>query len=304
MRQHVEEFLRHLKLDRNYSPRTLASYEDDLRDFLEFLDRCPGGAAAVAPAAINRALLRAFLRELLGLGFAKRSIARKLACLRSLFRYLKKTGVVQVSPMTTIVSPKLDRRLPQFLDEPSMARLMEQPDCSTPEGLRDRALLELLYSTGIRLSELIGLNLLDVDLSSCTIRVTGKGNKHRIIPFGRPARHSLEAYLAARSQLMGKDRRFAPSAEPVFLTVRGYRMNPKGVNVLVGNYICRVSEIEKKSPHVLRHTFATHMLDRGADLQAVKELLGHESLSTTQIYTHVSVDRLKSIYSRAHPKAG
>ncbi len=304
MQEYVEAFLRHLKLERNYSPRTLASYGDDLRNFLDFLDRRTAGAGALSPAAVDRQLLRAFLRDLLGLGYAKRSIARKLACLRSFFRYLKKTGVVQASPMATIVSPKLDRRLPHFLDEDSMRRLMDQPDGATPQGMRDRALLELLYSTGIRLSELIGLNLQDMEMSGGTIRVLGKGNKQRIVPFGRPARRALEAYLSVRASLVGKAPPGTLSAEPVFLTVRGKRMNPKGVNVLVGKYISRVSEIEKKSPHVIRHTFATHMLDRGADLQAVKELLGHESLSTTQIYTHVSVDRLKSIYSRAHPKAG
>jgi integrase/recombinase XerC len=304
MHEHVEAFLRHLSLERNYSPRTLASYEDDLRNFLEFLDRREEGAGAMSPTAIDRRILRAFLRELLGQGYAKRSIARKLACLRSFFRYLKKTGIVQASPMATIVSPKLDQRLPHFLDEDSMRRLMEQPDGATPEGIRDRAVLELLYSTGIRLSELIGLNLGDMEMGSGTIRVIGKGNKQRIVPFGRAAGRALEQYIAVRPALTGNARQGTSAADAVFLTVRGNRLNPKGVNLLVGKYISRVSEIEKKSPHVIRHTFATHMLDRGADLQAVKELLGHESLSTTQIYTHVSVDRLKSIYSRAHPKAG
>ncbi|MBP1648663.1 MAG: Tyrosine recombinase xerC [Bacteroidetes bacterium] len=304
MQEYVEAFLRHLKQDRNYSPRTLASYEDDLRNLLEFLDRNAPDAGSVAPEDVTRQLLRSFQRDLLGQGYAKRSIARKLACLRSFFRYLQKTGVVPSSPMVTIVSPRLDRRLPQFLDEDSMRRLMEQPDGATPDGRRDRALLELLYSTGIRLSELIGLELRDVEMGNGTIRVLGKGNKHRIVPFGRPARKALEEYLAVRSALAEKAPRGTLTSDPVFLSARGKRMNPKGVNLLVAKYIGRVSEIEKKSPHVIRHTFATHMLDRGADLQAVKELLGHESLSTTQIYTHVSVDRLKTIYSRAHPKAG
>lgn len=301
MQEQVEAFLRHLKLDRNYSPRTLASYEDDLRAFLAFLDTHHPG---LAPAGADRRILRAFLRELLGMGYAKRSIARKLACLRSFFRYLIRKGELQASPMATISTPKLDRRLPHFLDEESMRRLMEQPDRSTPIGLRDRAVLELFYSTGIRLSELIGLTLPNVDLANGTIRVLGKGNKQRIVPFGRPARQALRDYLAVRGELARNASGGAAPADTLFLTVTGKRMNPKGVNLLVGAYIGRVSEIQKKSPHVLRHTFATHMLDRGADLQAVKELLGHESLSTTQIYTHVSVDRLKSIYSRAHPKAG
>jgi integrase/recombinase XerC len=179
---------------------------------------------------------------------------------------------------------------------------MKQPDITTTIGKRDAAILELFYSTGMRLSELINLQLSDVDFYGCAMRVTGKGSKDRILPFGRPAKDALQNYIARRSELLPKKVE-KEVANVLFLTQRGKRLSPKGVNVLMNEYIGRVSEIEKKSPHVLRHTFATHLLNRGADLRAVKELLGHESLSTTQVYTHVSVDRLKRIYAQAHPKA-
>jgi integrase/recombinase XerC len=183
---------------------------------------------------------------------------------------------------------------------------MDQPDRSTPAGSRDAAILELLYSTGIRLGELLALRLEDIDLGRRTVKVTGKGRKQRIVPLGGPAREAIREYLRLRDNLLPKeslpgDRGADPSA--VFLTVRGKSMSPKGINVLMNKYIGQVSEIAKKSPHVLRHSCATHLLNRGADLQAVRELLGHASLSTTQIYTHVSVERLKRVYSKAHPKA-
>ncbi len=210
--------------------------------------------------------------------------------------------MVRLNPASNVATPKLQKRLPQYLDEGSVADLMAQPDASTVLGKRDAAILELFYSTGIRLSELIGLRLSDVSFEGGTIRVTGKGSKDRIIPFGQPARNALRRYVTCRKELL-RQRAEGGEAETLFLTVRGKRLNPKGVNVLVNEYIGRVSEIKKKSPHVLRHSFATHLLNRGADLRAVKELLGHESLSTTQLYTHVSVDRLRKVYTQAHPKA-
>jgi tyrosine recombinase XerC len=297
MQTHITAFLRYLAAERNYSPHTVAAYEDDLRQFDEFLQADPGRTDAVQ--AIDRAAVRRFLASILAQGFARPSVARKLACLRSFFRFLRKTGVIAADPVANIVSPKLEKRLPRYLDEQCVARLMDQPDRSTPEGLRDAAILEVLYGTGIRLGELLGLRGGDVDFPNGTIKVTGKGSKQRIVPFGRPAKSALRAYQAVRPALAVAQ----PVPPNLFLTVRGKPMNPKGVNLLMNRYIARVSEIEKKSPHVLRHSFATHLLDRGADLRAVKELLGHESLSTTQVYTHVSVDRLRKVYAQAHPKA-
>jgi integrase/recombinase XerC len=207
--------------------------------------------------------------------------------------------VVESNPASTVVPPKLERRLPRTLDEGSVTRLMDQPDRTSTEGARDLAILEVLYGAGIRLSELIGLRVADIDFDNGTIKVTGKGSKQRIIPFGAKARSALRAYLAVRPVLASK----GSGPANAFLSSRGKAMSPKGVNRLMNRYIGMVSEIEKRSPHVLRHTFATHLLNRGADLRAVKELLGHESLSTTQMYTHISVDHLRKVYAQAHPKA-
>jgi integrase/recombinase XerC len=301
MQTHVRNFLRYLDQERNYSAHTIASYEDDLRNFGEFLAR-NAGPARTDLRSVTHLVIREFLGSLVEDGFARRSIARKLACLKSFFRYLRKTGIVDSSPTTIVGTPKTERRLPRYLDEQAVARLMDQPDRSTPEGIRDAAILELLYSTGMRLSELLALREADLDFSNGTVKVTGKGRKQRIVPFGTPARDALRQYLVRRGDLAARAGRH-PVPSVLFLSVRGKSMSPKGVNNLMNKYIARVSEIEKKSPHVLRHSFATHLLNRGADLQAVRELLGHESLSTTQVYTHVSVDRLIKIYAQAHPKA-
>jgi integrase/recombinase XerC len=301
MQAQAKTYLHYLRRERNYSPHTVSSYEDDLRQFSEFLRRHFADRPYTI-SDVDRVTIRLFLGDLLEQRFSKRSIARKLACLRSFFKYLHRTQVIDRNPATNVVSPKLPKRLPQYLDEESVAKLMEQPDTSTPDGVRDLALLELLYGTGIRLSELINLELSEVDFRNCTIKVTGKGMKQRIVPFGRYAKKALKRYLAEGRALLAKNGKQGHRPE-LFLTHRGKRLNPKGVNLLMNRYISKVSELEKKNPHMLRHTFATHLLNRGADLRAVKELLGHESLSTTQVYTHVSVDRLKRAYAQAHPKA-
>lgn len=298
MQTHIRSFLLYLQTARNYSPHTVAAYECDLREFLAFWEsEFPG--RVMTPVGVDRRSIRRFLAWLHDREFASRSIARKLACLKSFFRYLRKMHVVSSNPASTVVSPKLERRLPRTLDEGSVMRLMDQPDRGSTDGVRDAALLEVLYGAGIRLSELIGLRVADIDFENGTIKVTGKGSKQRIIPFGAKARSALQAYLAVRPALASK----RPGVPNAFLSSRGNPMSPKGVNRLMNRYIGMVSEIEKRSPHVLRHTFATHLLNRGADLRAVKELLGHESLSTTQMYTHVSVDHLRKVYAQAHPKA-
>jgi integrase/recombinase XerC len=301
MQAAVTTYLRYLEQERGFSTHTIASYREDLRQFSEFVHR-HFARQSISLQDIDRSVIRLFLGDMLERRFAKSSIARKLACLKSFFRYLHATHVIAHNPAGNVASPKLDKRLPRVLDEESAARLMEQPDRSSVVGLRDAAILELFYSTGIRLSELIGLRLIDVDLHNDTIKVLGKGAKERIVPVGRHAKAAVKAYIAARNQLIPSSCAGAETPE-VFLTVRGKPMQPKGVNVLVRRYISIISEIEKRSPHVLRHSFATHLLNRGADLNAVKELLGHASLSTTQIYTHVSIERLKKIYAQAHPKA-
>ena len=294
MQTHVRAFLAHLSAVRNYSPHTVAAYRRDLEDFLSFC-----ASAGVPPEGADRRAVRAFLASLHDRGFAPRSIARKLACLKSFFGYCRKAHVIAASPAAGVPSPKLEHRLPRTLGEESVARLMAQPDLAVPEGVRDRALLEVLYGAGLRLSELIGLRAADIDFPGGTLKVTGKGSKQRIVPVGAQAAAALQAWLRARPALAQR----GTGAPNVFLSARGKAMSPKGVNRLMNRYIAMVSEIEQRSPHVLRHTFATHLLDRGADLRAVKELLGHESLSTTQIYTHVSVGHLRKVYAQAHPRA-
>ena len=286
-------FLAYLSAERRASPHTIAAYTEDLRQFSAFLQD-----AGRSPAAVDHQTIRRFLGALLDQGLAKRSVARKLACLRSFYKFLKKRGLVETNPTTLVATPRLEQRLPSFLDEQTVVQVLEHPDRTTPEGVRDAAILELFYSTGMRLSELLHLRPADIQLRERTLKVTGKGSKQRILPFGRKAGDALKGWLNVRKDFVreGKD----PGA--MFLTVRGKPMSPKSVNVLVNRHIGAVSELQKKSPHVLRHTFATHLVNRGADLQAVRELLGHESLSTTQIYTHVGIDRLKKVYALAHPK--
>ncbi|MEK7249141.1 MAG: tyrosine recombinase XerC [Bacteroidota bacterium] len=302
MQEHFRTFLQYLGGERNYSPHTLASYEDDLRQFSQFLSR-HFSDARFSLRKVDHVTIRLFLYHLVEQEFSRRSIARKLACLKSFFRYLYKNKVIETNPAANVQSPKLEKLLPTVLSEEAVTALMEQADTSTPEGLRDQAILEMFYGTGIRLSELINLSWQDVDFADATLKVTGKGSKQRIVPLGRKAKQSLRNYSSSRDSVLDEGYCDETNGSAVFITKRGKRLSPKSVNVLMNRYIGKVSEIKKKSPHVLRHSFATHLLDRGADLLAVKELLGHESLSTTQIYTHVSVERLKKIYAQAHPKA-
>ncbi|HSQ75457.1 MAG TPA: tyrosine recombinase XerC [Bacteroidota bacterium] len=289
----TREFLEYLSAERRASPHTVAAYAEDLRQFGAFLK-----GAGHSPATADHLVIRRFLGALLDRGMAKRSVARKLACLRSFYRFLNKRGGVSANPTALVATPRLERRLPSFLDEQTVAMVMDHPDRSTPGGVRDAAILELFYSTGMRLSELLSLRPADLNMGDRTLKVTGKGSKQRIVPFGTKARAAVQAWLRVREEFV------VPGNDPgtLFLSVRGKTMSPKSVNVLVNRHIGAVSELQKKSPHVLRHTFATHLVNRGADLQAVRELLGHESLSTTQIYTHVGIDRLKKVYAQAHPK--
>jgi integrase/recombinase XerC len=301
MQDLVQTFLRSIRQERNYSPHTVTSYGNDLRHFLAFL-REDGKGDLPPPDRIDHRTIRRFLAAQLAAGAARRSVARSLACLKSFFRWLHRTGRLEGNPAAGVVSPRLDKMLPQVLDQQAASAVMEVPDRSTPAGRRDAAILEMLYSTGMRLAELVGLDLGDIDRRSQTLKVRGKGSKERILPYGTPAAQALHAYLAGRHEVLRPGAAIR-DADAVFVTVTGRRISPRAVHTIVSNAIGAASELRKKSPHVLRHSFATHLLERGADLRAVKELLGHESLSTTQVYTHVTTERLKKIYAQAHPKA-
>ncbi len=295
----IADFLEYLENAKNYSHHTIIAYRTDFGHFVDFLGEIkPGDGWNVK--SIDGRLIRQFLGSLHAEGFARRSIARSLASLKSLFKYLHKQARLEGNPTANIVTPRIERRLPEFLDEKAVALLMSQPDVSTVIGARDLAILEMLYGCGIRQSELIGLQVGDVDFSNDTINVMGKGAKQRIIPLGRKAKAALMTYLKKRTELVNSR---GPKVPSLFLSARGKRLQPRTVYSIAREYIGKVSEVKRKSPHVLRHSFATHLLDRGADLRAVKDLLGHESLSTTQVYTHVSVERLKKVYAQTHPKA-
>ncbi len=301
MNNNIKSFLDYIQFEKNYSKNTILSYEDDLSRFHRYLSK-HFSSENYSLLDVDNLTIRLFLGDLIESGLSKKSLVRKLATVRSFYRYLLKQKVVSVNPTLNIVTPKIPKKLPSFLDESSIEKMMELPDTENIEGVRDKALLEVLYGTGIRIDELIQLSLDDIDWSNVTIKVVGKGNKMRIIPLGSEAKASLKIYLERRHKIFSNWTKTSYK-KYVFLSNRGLRLYPKAVYNIVSHYINLVSDIEKKSPHVIRHTFATHLLNRGADLRAVKELLGHESLSTTQIYTHVTADRLKRIYEQAHPKA-
>jgi integrase/recombinase XerC len=298
MEKIVRSYLEYLEIERNYSAHTILSYETDLLSFIQFLQR----EGIDSFDKVHKESLRAFIGSLLDEGFSQRSIARKIASMRSFFKYLRRQKIIEGNPALVLLTPKIGKHLPSFLDEESVQRLLLSPDRTTPNGKRDVAIMELFYSTGIRLSELIGLNVGDLKQEEGLIKVKGKGRKERIIPVGRKALVAINDYLKGGKELSASTNPMV-NERPLFVMKEGRRLYPQAVGRIVRKYIRVVSEIEKKSPHVLRHSFATHMLNHGADLRAVKELLGHESLSTTQVYTHVSSARIKKVYEDAHPKA-
>lgn len=291
----IDDYLRVIGDERGSSAHTVESYGDDLRQFAEFLD----AQGIHAPAEVTYLHVRGFLADLQKRDYAKRSVSRKLSALRSFFHYLVREGVIPASPFQFIRTPKLDKRLPKFLYVEEMEELLRLPDPSTPLGLRDLAVLETLYASGMRVSELVGLDVRRVDLNIGVALVFGKGSKERYVPLGEHATDALTRYLKeSRPKLAsGKE------GEALFLNARGTRLTDRSVRRIVDQYVSRMSETRKISPHTLRHSFATHMLEAGADLRTVQELLGHVNLSTTQIYTHMTKDHLQTIYNRAHPRA-
>ena len=304
MRAEATDFLRWLAVERNDSPNTVKAYGRDVAAFETFLDGFYGGPGWTW-AGVDRLAMRGFLAEGSRRGWSKRSIARALSAVRAFYRFLNLHHGVEVNPARAASTPKLEKRLPGYLDRGAMDRLFalaeERAGANTFRSVRDRAILELFYSTGMRLSELVGLDLDDLDLVSDQVRVRGKGRKERILPVGRLAVTSLRNYYLRRDEVLSGSK--GPERRAVFLSERGRRLTPRAVQFAVRRLLDAVSEGRKVTTHSLRHSFATHLLDAGADLRAVQELLGHASLSTTQIYTHISVERLKQVYHQAHPRA-
>lgn len=301
MQSTLHDFLRYLEVERNASAHTVTAYSTDLGQFVRWLTDLTG-VADVAVDGVDRATIRAYIGSLAETGLSKRSISRKVTALRSFFLFASMRGRIDDNPTAHLHSLKIDRRLPSFADETAIDAMMQIPDRQTLDGARDAAILELFYSTGMRLSELVGLNRRDISFDSRVVRVLGKRRKMRIVPVGDVALSALKAYYQLRT-VSAAENRTEMDPEAVFLNARGKRLSRRSVYSIVHEYLAEVCDLAQCSPHVLRHTFATHLLNRGADLQAVRELLGHESLSTTQLYTHVTTEHLKREYAKAHPRA-
>jgi integrase/recombinase XerC len=297
-------FLRYLQHERNFSPHTVRCYAADLAHFIAFL-LGPGARAGDEDAdafswrlrQVTPIDLRGYLAELRRADYSRATVARKIATLRSFYKFLARENQVEHNPLKVIRTPRQEKRLPKFLTPPDVERLLNAPKGTDMLSLRDAAMLEVLYSTGMRVSELVGMNLEDVDTIGEVVRVRGKGQRERLAPLGSYAMAALNKYLAARKRAEACD------AKAVFVNRRGQRLNVRSVRRKLAKYLAQAGLDPHVSPHTLRHSFATHMLERGADLRAVQELLGHRSLSTTQIYTHVTAGRLKEIYEAAHPRA-
>lgn len=301
----VAEFLEHLEKERNDSPNTVIAYGRDLDGFVAFLSTYYG-TAAWTWEGVDRLAIRGFMGHLARRGLSKRSVARALSAVRSLYRFMHRNEQVKANPARGVSSPKLDKRLPGYLDRAQIDLLFQQAETRAWSGrfadVRNLAILELFYSTGMRLSELAGIDMRDLDLVSQQVKVRGKGKKERIIPLGDHAALALRKYELKREALQ-RDFGVSIDRSALFLSKTGTRIGVRMVQRIVGDLLRQIDEDAGLSVHSLRHTFATHLLDAGADLRAVQELLGHASISTTQIYTHTSVERLKAVYTKAHPRA-
>lgn len=289
MHRLIDKFVRYLEIEKNYSPHTILNYRIDLDDFAHFLGEAP-------VENVDYLSIRRYLAQLKEHNLSARSINRKLSALRSFYRFLVRDGFAKTNPLAAVSSPKQQKYLPSFMTEEEVKRLIESafPKDDTDErGLRDRAILETFYSTGMRISEVCGLDIDDIDMISGIVKALGKGRKERILPIGETALGCVRRYLEKRPRQAGA----------LFLNNHGRRLTTRGVRMIVDAYIRRSVGREKISVHTLRHSFATHLLNRGADLRTVQELLGHANLSTTQIYTHLTTEKLKAVYDKAHPRA-
>ena len=295
MQRLLDSYVNHLKLERSISPLTVRNYARDVGGFLDFL----GTQGIESPAMVTRSTLRHYLGWLHERGIVRASISRKLSALRSFYRYLARENLVAVEPLSTLSAPKVERRLPTFLTSEEIQQLLCAPVNTTPQGLRDRAILELLYASGLRVSEVISLDLKDVDLGTREILVWGKGSKERVGLMGVPAAEALDLYLRhSRVKLEGQ-----ADTRAVFLNRFGERISERSVQLLIKKHARKAGLDLRVFPHIMRHTFATHLLDGGADLRVVQDLMGHASLASTQIYTHVSQSQMRRSYLAAHPRS-
>ncbi len=317
MRDHLKAFLAFLKLNRHVSPHTVRAYDSDVTQYLAWVASEKGRKISeLTPEDLDLMSVQSHLADLGKAGKARSSVARKLSALRTFVRYLRREELIEHDPTARAVAPKRDQTLPTHLSEPEIARLIETPSAGDPLGRRDRAILELFYASGLRLSELVGIDLEDLNVSGRMVRVMGKGGKERLLPFNQSAGSALRAWMADRAAILVARRPPAsdgrrPKAEgrrlkaedPLFINYRGTRLTGRSVDRMLRRYVALCSTRMGISPHALRHSFATHLLQRGADLRAIQELLGHSRLSTTQRYTHVNAAQLIDVYRKSHPRA-
>lgn len=301
--QNLSEFFQHLKYERNMSPHTQRNYASDLEQFREFILRIEK-RDDIPVKNIDRLTIREWMSSMHAAEKSKASIARKLASLRTFFQFLIREGKLETNPAKLVATPRIERKLPNHLSMEDAVRLIELPDTNTDLGRRDRAILEFLYATGIRVSELVGIDLNDIDFRERMVRVMGKRKRERIVPFHEHALQALMLYLeTSRPLFLAECREAERDLNAVFLHRRGGRLTTRSVGRMLDKYIKQCADIHNISPHSLRHSFATHLLDQGADLRDIQELLGHVRLSTTQIYTQVSMEKMIEVYDKAHPKA-
>lgn len=298
MQSEIAQFLRYLSVEKNASDLTIKSYREDLMDLAEYLTGNLGDNVQLGD--ISPRDLRGYVSALHDAGYAQSSIARKLASLRSLYRFAQRRGLTDTNPSKPLRNPRGGRKLPHFLSTQEIARLLSAPAAANPLGIRDKAILETMYSAGLRVSEVVGLNDGDLDLLEGVARVRGKGRRERLAPLGKFAIEAIENYVSCRT-LSAKENRGMDS--PVFVNRFGSRLTTRSVGRMLEKYIAQTGLNQRTSPHTLRHSFATHLIDHGADIRSVQELLGHKSLVTTQIYTHLSTANLREVYLKAHPRA-
>jgi integrase/recombinase XerC len=298
--EYLEEFLNHMRVEKSASNKTLLAYKTDLSQFFNFVSRKQGiDGKDISKEFLNHRMVRQYLAAMQESGLKRSTVARRLAALRSFVKFLCRENILQDNPLSVVTTPRQDKNLPKFLYPPEVELLMNAPELSTALGKRDKAILETIYAAGLRVSELVGLDIKDIDYEEELIKVKGKGGKERIIPLGSKAKEALILYIQRGRAYLENNKQ---KNNALFLNRFGDRLSARGVRNILNKYVDKLAINQKISPHALRHSFATHMLNEGADLRSVQEFLGHVNLSTTQIYTHLTRDRIKSIHKNTHPR--